>query len=233
MKLKIYSWRMQIIRKDQSITLSFSIVPYFFLCPPNYNQRIKFFVLVIIERLRSRHRGTWNSLYLRKPAKKLLRRSCGKCLTAYGVRFRFKYTSIPRYFISPKHRFIRAKLRARRQRKVRVRNQIPHAVMARSAATVSTPIRLHLRGSSTRTAVKFFLWSRWEQKAEVTFWWLKLTSVTAGTTITTRWLGRPLIPLLPRPPSAALITKNSFRLPGRPALSMLMMSPEIKSLYKQ
>lgn len=31
---------MQIIHKDQSIALSFSIVHYIFLCPSNYNQRI-------------------------------------------------------------------------------------------------------------------------------------------------------------------------------------------------
>jgi len=47
-----------------------------------------------------------------------------------------------------------------------------------------------------RGAVKFFLRPRWERKAEVTFWRLKLTRVTAATTITARWLGRPLPPLL-------------------------------------
>lgn len=189
MKPKIYSWCMQIIHK-RTKGLHYHFRSYhFFVCPPN--QRIGSFAcnnraIKIITSVFSGGRGG-----------ELLCRGCSECLAAYSVRFRFK-PFIPRswYFISLKHRFIRAKLRARRQRKVRVRNQIPHAVMAHSVA-VSTPIRLHLRGNSTRTAVKFFLWSRREQKAEVTFWRLKLTSVTAGTTITTRWLGRPLIPLLP------------------------------------
>lgn len=44
MKSKMYSWRMQIIHKDQSITPSFSIISHFFFNnPPTYNQRIESF----------------------------------------------------------------------------------------------------------------------------------------------------------------------------------------------
>lgn len=80
---------------------------------------------------------------------------------------------------------------------------------------------------------KIFLWPRREQEAEVTFWRLKLTSVTAGTTITTRWLGRPLhCPAFsPRRPTRRGINHEkqfrTSRAHSRPdaVLSMLMMPP--------
>ena len=106
--------------------------------------------------------------------------------------------------------------------------------MARSVA-VSTPIRLHLHGSNTRTAVKFFFMVTAGAKGGSNFLAAQINQRNCGHD-NYHPMARPSVntPFSPRrPPSAALITKNSFGfpVPGRAdaALSMLMMFPKSRA----